>query len=289
MDLNLLELFVVVAEAASFSAAAKKLSVRRSSVSRGIAALERSLDVQLFSRTTRRVSLTTGGSALYVRVAPQLRGLHDSISSLPEREEQPSGVLRVSAAVDIGLTVLPGAIAAFTQRFPQVRVDLRLSNRMVDLVAEGFDAALRVSAARLQDSSLVARRLTTLEIQLFASPTYLARRGVPRSADDTADHDWIVVVPVPKPFPRPTPRVSCDDMLFAHRAAIAGLGLALLPAYLGQPDVTAGRLARVLPKVSIAGGVLHLVHPPAHHPPRKVSAFRDFLVEYLAAHPLMAA
>jgi DNA-binding transcriptional LysR family regulator len=292
MDLNLLSLFIVVAEASSFTAAATKLGLRRSSVSRGVASLERVLGVQLFSRTTRQVSLTTAGTTLYAKVAPQLASLKDALGTLPEREEQPSGELRVTAPSDFGAFILPGVIAGFTLRYPAVQVDVRLTNRRVDLVAEGFDVALRFAAGKLSDSSLVARRVGGPDLQLFAAPTYLARAGTPRTPADTADHQWIVFRsarnPPPLPEPRTRPAVLSDDILFIHGAAKAGLGLAILPAYLAREDVTAGRLVRVLPRMSIRSAALYFVHPPARHPPRKVTAFRDYLIEHLAVHPLFS-
>jgi DNA-binding transcriptional LysR family regulator len=293
MDLNLLSLFIVVAEAASFTAAATKLGLRRSSVSRGIASLERALGVQLFSRTTRQVSLTTAGTALYARVAPQLTSLKEALGTLPEREEQPSGELRLTAPSDLGAMFLPGIVAGFSLRYPAVQVDVRLTNRRVDLVAEGFDVALRFAGEKLSDSSLVARRLGGPELQVFASPTYLARAGTPRTPADTADHQWIQFraisgLPPPLPAPRTRPRVIGDDVLFIHGAVKAGLGLAILPAYLPREDVAAGRLVRVLPRMSIRAGALYFMHPPARHLPLKVTAFRDYLLEHLAVNPLFS-
>lgn len=293
VDLNLLPLFVAVAEAASFSAAAEKLGVRRSSVSRSVAALERALGVQLFSRTTRSVALTTAGTALYAKVAPQLGGLRESLSSLPEREEEPSGQLRISAPADFGAVVLAPMVAAFAARYPRVQVDVRLSNRVADLVAEGFDLALRLTGTgRLKDSSLVARRLSELELQLFASPAYLARTGAIRSLGELAEHDWVWHrdQPLPRPLPKPkrAPHVSCDDPNFAWKLARAGAGVTLLPPYLVREDVAAGALVRVLPRFSLRSGAVYLVHPPARHVPKKVSAFTAFLVEALARQPLVS-
>ncbi|HEX8699266.1 MAG TPA: LysR substrate-binding domain-containing protein [Myxococcaceae bacterium] len=293
MDLNLLSLFVTVAEAASFSAAATKLGLRRSSVSRGVASLERALRVQLFSRTTRHVALTTAGTALYAKVAPQLASLADALGTLPERKELPSGELRLTAPHDLGAVVLPAVISGFSMRYPAVQVDVRLTNQKVDLVAEGFDLALRFAGEKLSDSSLVARRLSGPELQVFAAPTYLARAGTPRTPADTADHQWIHFraiqgLPPPLPAPRTRPSVICDDVLFMHGAVKAGLGLSVLPAYLAREDVATGKLVRVLPRLSIRAGALYFVHPPSRHLPLKVTAFRDFLIEYLAANPLFS-
>ncbi len=293
MDLNLLSLFVTVAEASSFSTAAAKLGVRRSSVSRGVAALERALGVQLFSRTTRNVALTTAGTALHAKVAPHLASLKEAMGTLPEREKQPSGELRVTAPVDIGTILLPSIIAGFTRSYPAVTVDARLSNQRVDLVAEGLDAALRVSTARMSDSTLVARKLSAVELQIFAAPTYLARAGTPRAPEETKEHAWVMYRGMAHPRQLSgssvKARVIGDDILFVYRLAIAGVGLGLLPTFLTREDVEAGRLIRVLPRFSLRSGALYLVHPPAQHVPRKVTAFRDYLVAHFAAHPLVGS
>jgi DNA-binding transcriptional LysR family regulator len=288
MDLNLISVFRGVAEAASFSAAAKKLGVRRSSISRSVAGLEKELGVQLFNRTTRSVALTTAGTALLAKVRPQLVALEEALGSLPEREEEPSGELRLTAPGDIGVMVLPEIIAGFSLRFPAVQVDVRLTNRAVDLVSEGFDVALRAGTQKLADSSLVARRLSTIEMQVFASPIYLARAGTPRSLDDAAEHEWVTFrgFKLPAGLAKGHSRVMGDDMLFVHRAVRSGAGLGLMPTFLAQPDVATGSLVRVLPKIESAQGALHLLHPPAQHVPRKVTAFRDYVLQHLSQHPL---
>jgi DNA-binding transcriptional LysR family regulator len=289
MDLNLLDLFVTVARTASFSDAGRKLGLPRSSVSRNVGELESALGVQLFNRTTRKVALSTAGASLYERIAPQLLELHKSLDSLPEQDEQPSGELRLTAPTDLGVTVLPDILAGFSQRYPAISLDVRLAQRVVDLVGEGFDLALRITEGRLADSSLVARRLAHVEFELFASPTYLARRGPVRTLEDTATHDWVSFRgPPPAPFPRPAlrPRATSDDLLWVHQAVRAGLGVALLPTFLARADVAAGRLLRLLPRHAVRRGVLYFVHPAGAKVRRKVGAFRDYLVEYLSAHPL---
>lgn len=294
MDLNLLSTFVVVAEAASFSAAAKKLGVIRSSVSRSIATLERELGVQLFSRTTRQVALTSAGRALYGRVASQLMQLKDAVGALPERDELPSGALRVTAPLDIGALLLPGVLAPFSLRYPAVQLDMRLSNRNVDLVSEGFDAALRVMRPRRGDSPLVARKLTDIEMNVFANPTYLARTSTPRSVEDAVDHAWVSFTErrfagALARLAKAKPRWVGDDVAFVANAVVAGVGLGLLPTFLVRDQVAAGTVVRVLPRVSVSAGALYFVYPPTRHVPRKVSALRDFLVEHFAAHPLATA
>jgi DNA-binding transcriptional LysR family regulator len=291
MDLNLIALFVTVAKASSFSKAATQLEVPRSTVSRGIAQLERELGVQLLSRTTRHVALTTAGTALYSRVAPQIASLAAAIGELPEQEEQPSGTLRLTAPNDLGAIVMPSIFAGFALRHPTVTLDVRLTNRVVDLVAEGFDAAIRVTTGRLSDSSLVAKKLATSQMQVFASPEYLARAGSPKTCEDAAEHAWVVVpavrMPAPLSKPKQVPRLAADDVRFVHEMVRAGVGLGLLPPALAHPDVVDGRLVRVLPKVATPSGAIYLVHPPSKHVPRKVIALREYLLEQLAKHPLL--
>jgi DNA-binding transcriptional LysR family regulator len=291
IDLNLLRVFTLLGEIGSFSDAARKLGLPRSSVSRQIAALEEQVGTSLFNRTTRRVALSTAGAAFYSRLVPQLAALESSLGSLPERDESPSGDLRLSAPPDLGAVVLPEILAGFCARFPGIHLEVSLSPRMVDLVADQFDAAIRVSRGRLADSSLVARKLGTLELDLFASPLYLARAKSPiRTPRDTALHDWVLCdnQPLRAPFPKPErrPRVVSDDMLFVAEALIAGLGIGLLPVLLAREAVAAGRLVRLLPREWISSGAIYFVYPKAQQTPRKVTALRDYLLGHIAAHPL---
>ena len=292
IDLERVALFLAVAEQASFSAAARSLDLPKSSVSRQVAALEAALGTQLLHRTTRRVSLSTAGEALYERAAPLVAALRSALGSLPEQEEQPSGELRITAPNDVGATLLGDIVPRFSARFPAVRVDLRLTNRTVDLVAEGFDLALRAAARPLRDSSLLMRKVGALEIQIFAAPAYLARRGTPRTLEDVAKHAFVLFHGFRT---RPSlaaaaaaARIVGDDFSFVREALKAGGGLGLLPSFLAQPELASGQLVRVLPRFAESGGDLVLLHPRAKHVPRKVTAFRDFLLEYLVARPLPA-
>jgi DNA-binding transcriptional LysR family regulator len=285
-DLPLLSIFVAVAETASFSEAARKLGVSKSSVSRGVARLEAAVGAELVHRTTHDVALSTAGAALYERTAPLLVSLGQAVGSLPEREEQPSGDLRITAPNDFGALILADVLTRFSARYPSVRVDVHLTIRLVDLIGEGFDIAIR-AAQKLKDSSLALRRLSPVEIGVFASPGYLARRGAPRTLGD-AEHDWVLHRGVTRLSGLTTvkPRILCDDFFFAREAARAGAGIALLPRFIGEPFVETGDLARVLPGHRLRLGEFVLLYPAARKPPRKVAAFRDFLLESLKAHPI---
>jgi DNA-binding transcriptional LysR family regulator len=292
MSLDLLAVFEAVARTASFTAAARELRAPKSSVSRAVARLEDDLGVQLFFRTTRKVSPTAAGAALHERVAPLLRQLSAAVGTLPEREEEPSGELRVTAPVDLGVLFLADVVTRFTARYPSVSVSLHLTGRVVDLVGEGFDVALRV-AERLADSTLVVRRVAPVVVQLFASPLYLARRGTPRSDADLAEHDWVVFRSGPQRLRiappseavgvEPRGRIVADDLLFVRDALRAGAGIGLLPSFVAEPDVLSGALVRVLPRRERTSGHLHFVTPAARQVPRKVTAFRELVVELLRA------
>jgi DNA-binding transcriptional LysR family regulator len=173
-------------------------------------------------------------------------------------------------------------VPRFVRRYPRVRVDVRLTNRRVDLVAEGFDLALRAFPARSPDSSLVMRRLSPVEIQLYAAPTYLARRGTPRTPEETAPHDWVLFGnswPAAAFRLKNAARVVADDFLFVRNALRSGAGIGPLPSFLAQRDLARGELVRVLPRQAAPAGRIALVYPQAQHLPRKLTAFRDFLIE----------
>jgi DNA-binding transcriptional LysR family regulator len=288
-DWNLLPFFVAVAESGSISAAARKLDAPKSSVSRSVAALEQALGVQLFHRTTREVQLTTAGAAFYEQARPVLAAYRQLTGSLPEQEAEPSGTLRITAPMDMTLTLLLGVFVQFLVRYPSVNLDIRPSNRVTDLAGEGFDAALRI-APKLKDSTLVARRLGVVDLGIFGAPNYLARFGAPRSLSECVKHRWVASSALSR-LPSElraasSPRVSTDDLLVAQGMIRMAVGLGVLPGHLAHEDVLAGRLVRVLPSWKQTVGPLFFVYPPAHHLPRKVTALRDYLVDVIALRPL---
>ena len=290
-DIALLPVFEAVAAAGSFSVAARQLGLPKSSVSRKVARLEAELGVRLLQRTTRRVGLSTAGLALRERLVPALAALRQVLGDMPERDDEPSGELRFAAPLDFGSTCLAALVAEFTRRHPAVRIDLRLSSRQVDLVAESVDLALRVSTTPQRDSSLVIRKVGLLSVGLFASSAYLAARGTPRRPADLEQHDWLAFSGMPATLRftrrgRVTPvrlqgRIACDDLFFLREVAREGAGIAALPGHLSAPDVRSGRLVPVLPGFTLPGGRLLLVLPARRLLPPKVAVFRDFLVDAL--------
>jgi DNA-binding transcriptional LysR family regulator len=295
--LDRLRLFAVVAERGGFTAAAAQLGLPKSSLSRAVTSLEDDLGVRLLHRTTRRVELSTAGAALHERIRTQLAALEKATDELPERDDEPSGLLRVTTIADLGVTVLAEVVTKFVRTYPRVHVDLVFTTRVVDLVAERFDAALRVSLRPLRDSSLSARRIGRLRMHLYAAPSYLARRGSPKRAGDLASHDWVTLVGVQSvrlEGPRasvPLPvegHIRCTEAEAVRVAIREGGGLGVLPSFLAEPDVERGALVHVMPKWLLRTGDLWFVCPSGRQIPRKVVAFRTFVVAELAKRPALS-
>jgi len=289
VDLNDLSMFVAVVETASFTAAAGRLGLPKSSVSRAIARLEDAMGVRVLHRTTRKVAPSTAGKALYEKVRAEIAALRRSVRELPELEEEPSGRVRVTASLNFE-TFLAEVVARFVSRYRAVEVDLRITNDQVDLVAAGIDLALRFSTKRLKDSSLNARKLGPAGVQLFASPSYLARCGTPRTPRELDRHEWVVFRPATElrlegDGPAATivtrGRIVCDDMAFVRAALVNGCGIGYLDAPFAESDVAAGKLVRILPRWSSPISNLWAVWPGARQLPRKVAAFLDLVVETL--------
>lgn len=277
-------MFVVVAETLSFSESARRLGTATATVSRGISALEEAVGTELIHRTTRDVSLSTAGATLYERVAPHVRGLQAAVRGLPERQEDPAGSLRISAPYAFGATLLGPIVARFMALYPDVQVEADFTNRNVDIVAGGFDLAIRADVGAQRDSSLTVRRVVQHGwLHYYASPSYVTRRGSPRALG-AAGHDWLVsnfalqrrLPDLPKSF---KPRIVANDFLFLCNAARAHAGIAMLPAFIAGPHISTGELVRVLGTARLRAGGLVLLYPSSGQLARKVVAFRDLLVK----------
>jgi len=282
LDVSLIAAFVEVADATSFSGAARILQTTTATVSRDVAKLEEAVGSRLFHRTTRRVSLTTAGTTLYERTAEHMRALTRATRELPERQAEAAGTLKLTAPYDLGATFLADVIARFIAVYPKVQVQAEFGSRAVDLAAEGFDIAIRSDRAKHKDLSLSARRLVPQgELSLYAAPSYLAKRGSPRRLA-SPDHDWLVAGPLLRmlDFPKEVkPRILANDFLFLRAVAASGSGIATLPSFMAQPLVATGELVRVLPAVRVNVGGLIMLYSSTRPLARKVAAFRDFIVE----------
>lgn len=298
MELDEVAAFVRVVQAGSMSKAADELGAPRSTVSRQIARLEARLGVRLIERTTRKMALTEEGAAYFDQVSPAVAAIQEADRSVVEHGARPRGTLRVSAPVDLGYSLLPALVVRFLERYPEVVVDLELSNRFVDLVAEGVDVALR--AGQLADSTLVARRIGASDFFLFASPSHLARRGPPATPEALSERAcvtrrgpgaraWKLTHPDGRTVEVPVAAVArADDFGFLLRAAVAGAGIALLPWIAARAEVEAGRLVRILEPWMVHGAPLHAVSTPGRNRSPKVRAFIDFITRALSREPDLA-
>ena len=282
--------FAKVVETGSFAGAAARLHVSAGTVSEHVKALEERLGTRLLNRTTRKLSLTETGRAFYERSTRILADLEEAEQAASDLQAAPRGELRVNATPSFGMFELAPAIADFTARFPEVSVELMLSDRMVDLIDEGFDLAVRVEP--IPDSSLIARQLGPIRVVICAAPEYLARHGTPRTPEDLADHNcltvtgpselrnWHLVGADGKPFEvTPTGSLSSNSAGALTCAAHAGQGLVCLPTYIVSEALRTGRLVTVLDDYLAQPFTLRALYPPNRHLSVKVRGFVDFLAE----------
>jgi DNA-binding transcriptional LysR family regulator len=283
--------FVKVVELGSFAAAADRLELSRSSLTKLIAYLERKYDARLLNRTTRKLSLTDAGRALYERVIPLLQEFDDLENALQSDVQHAQGRLRLSAPFTFGILHLGPVIAHYMEKYPKVYVDLELNDRVVDLVEDGFDLAVRIG--QLDDSSLIARQLAVLDVVLCASPAYIQKHGVPEHPSELASHhclnytyarrgnEWAfqrgdeqVQIKVSGLF-----RANNGDVLRA--AALAGHGIIQQPSFIVGEDIRAGRLVPLLNEWKTYTPVLYAVYPHRRFLSAKVRTFVEHLQESL--------
>lgn len=284
-------LFVDIAEAGSMTAAARRLGLPKSTVSRALGRLEKQLGVALVRRTNRGHVLTEQGADLARIVSAHVAGIRDATYAMERARDEPYGTLRVTAPIDLGEQILGPLLPKFLARYPRLRVDVEISQRFVDVIGEGVDLALRVSGKPLTSSSLRGRKVATLALGLYASPEYLA--GIPRIrrvADLSrcehvlfrATHGSAVLAFRGSEGVTELNvggRLNGDDFYFVRAALLAGGGIGTLPAFLAKAEVATKRLVRVLPRHALMGASVYLLHAPTQPTPRKVEVLRDFLIE----------
>lgn len=286
-DLETLETFVAVAKSGGISPAARRLGLDKSIVSRRLIRLEETLGVQLLARTTRGASLTEAGLTFCEhagRAVLELEAARDAISPGGELR----GVLRIAAPLSFGPTHLAPIFAELARRHPRLEMHVSFSDAIVDIVSEGYDAAVRIG--HLTDSTLVARRITSFRAHLVASPEYIAARGAPSSLDEIVDHEALVLRPVwpmtdrgQTVFVRPQGRFRADNGMAITAATLHGLGIALLPDFLVSELISSGALVVLLPEHAPAPVPIHLVRPPGANVPRKMSSLIDILLERIGS------
>lgn len=270
-----IEEFVAVASAGSFAGGAQALGVSTSHVSRAIARLEDRIQAQVFFRTTRKVTLTDTGRVLVEQCRRIIRE-RDEVLAMASRGEEPQGELRLTCSTALGERFVAPILRRFAQENPRLSVTIDLTNRLVDLVAEGYDLAIRTG--HLADSGLVGTRIASRRFRLCASPAYLDRMGRPRGIEDLPRHDCLVGTSATWHFQvdgeehafRPKGRWRCNSGEAVVDAALAGMGLCQLPEFYVRPHIAAGRLEAVLDDVRAGGEPIWAVYPQQRHVPPKI-------------------
>lgn len=286
--------FAAVADARSFTQAARRLAVSGAQVSKLVARLEDRLGARLLNRTTRDVSLTDTGRA-YLERARDLLAEFDALESSVREQDGPRGLLRISAPVVFGAKELDPALLDFAQAYPEVALEVAYSDRFVNLVDEGFDVGVRIG--RLTDSSLIARKLSPVSLVACASPAYLQQHGTPQSPADLAEHEAIIDLNAQDPFVWTFgDGAECREVRVHGRLRFTGgeaclaaaerdLGVARTPDFIAADRLRSGKVVPLLCGYEPEVSNVHAVYPAGKHLAPKVRAFVDFLVERFSGEP----
>ncbi|MFC4276097.1 LysR family transcriptional regulator [Achromobacter aloeverae] len=290
-NLNGIVAFVRVAETLSFVAAGEQLGISASAVGKAIAKLEQGLDVRLFHRSTRKITLTDEGRRYYASCRRALEDLREARAVLSEAASMPRGRLRISLPA-IGYRFLLPVLPDFRRQYPDIELDLDFNDRLVDVVEGGFDAVIR--SGPLVDSRLAARRLGPFRLVLCAAPAYLAQAGAPAHLDELATHacvryrfpttgklqPWDLACDDMAP-PNPAPAIVCNNMEALYQAVAAGLGIGYMPDFLVCDALAAGTLQTVLDDCAGAQGQFSILWPSSRHVSPKLRVFVDFAARRL--------
>jgi DNA-binding transcriptional LysR family regulator len=299
-DLNDLYLFAAVVEHGGFSAAGRALNMPKSRLSKRVSQLEERLGVRLLQRTSRRFAVTEAGERFYRHVESMVGEARAAFEDLESMRGEPCGVVRMSCPISLAQSLLAPLLPKFLERHPRVRLNLLASNRRVDVIAEGFDVAVRVRDKLDTDAQLVARSFGANRVVLVASPQFLVEHGEPKTPEDLA------ALPVLSMFEQEgdqawelfdsncaaqrvqvKPRLVCGEFRVLIEAALAGSGIAWLPESACVEELRSGRLRQVLPEWGLPQGILHIVYPSRRGMLPAVRALVDFLVEVFE-HPSVA-
>jgi LysR family transcriptional regulator AphB len=291
-DLNDLVIFAKVVQTGSLTAAAEALGIPKSNVSRRLSRLEGEMGVRLLERTTRKLHLTEVGGLYYEHCRRILEEVEHAELSVQLRLEAPRGLLRISASYSTGQALLSPLLGEFLARYPEVSLQLVLTNRRVDLIEEGFDLVLRLG--QLEESALVARYLGSIRGDCVASPTYIKRMGMPAAPEDLVGHQCLTMTDVPQHerwvFTGPDgaahtvhlkPQATVNDFVTLRGMLISGAGIGVLPNYFCAEGVASGQLVPVLRDWTLPVSALHAVYPSHRGATPKLRALIDFLVSKL--------
>lgn len=296
MDLfQAMNVFVKVAESGSLSGAARALDMSNPSVTRHVADLETYLQARLFNRSTRRLSLTETGVAYLERCRQLLADLEDASQAARMSAAHPTGRLRVNAPVSFAVNHLGRVLPGYAQRYPEVKLDVTLSDRVVDLVDEGYDVAIRIT--RIQDSSLVARKIAATRRIACAAPSYLKKHGKPREPKDLADHvclsytylatrdEWHFERNGKRHAVRVKGLLEANNGDLLREAAIGGMGIVVQPSFIVGDAIRAKKLVPLLTEYEASELPIYAVYPSRQHLSAKVRTFVDYLAEQFGEDP----
>ncbi|MFY7760425.1 LysR family transcriptional regulator [Aquidulcibacter sp.] len=291
IELSELQVLVKVVQTGSFTRAAEQMGAQKAHLSRVMSKLERKLNARLLERSTRALTLTEVGRDIYHRAIGVLDAVEDTERAAQRFLGEPRGVLRLSCGVEFGMLAVSQWIGAYLAKYPEMRVDADYSARLVDIIHEGFDLAIRIG--QLQDSQFVARKLGEVHYGLFASPSYLERHPRPEEPKALTDHDLLVFTTSGQnrewQLKRSkgevrrialSPRMSLNNSFAIRDGALAGLGIAQLPWILAKDQVDAGTLVQVLPDWQREPEPVHAIFPSSSYLTPKVRAFIDLAVAH---------
>jgi DNA-binding transcriptional LysR family regulator len=285
-----LKTIVAVVETGSFTAASERLGMSKALASKYVGEVEDKLGVRLFNRSTRRLALTEAGRSYYERALPLLEEFAELVDNVTGEQSNPQGLLRVSVPVTFGEMKLSPLIPKFLARYPDMRVELQLLDRMIDMLEEGIDVVIRIGG--VDDSNLIARHIKSLPLILCASPQYIQEHGQPRCAQDISEHNCIIDsnFRIGKQWPIISPdgvtdsiavtsKVAANSPRAVKEIAIAGGGIGMIPRFIVEDAFAEGSLVEILPGYSTLEFGLFAIYPHRRYLPKKVRCFIDFMIE----------
>jgi DNA-binding transcriptional LysR family regulator len=290
MNLDAIAIFTKVVQCGSFTQAAKLLKMPISTVSAKVSSLERSLGVTLLQRTTRKLQVTEAGETYFKGCIHALEEIQTAEAQITRKQKEPQGILKITSSVDVGNNVLPDIVARFLEKYQHMEVELLITNRVIDLVGEGVDLAIR--AGELKDSTLIAKKFMTEQLSLWASPLYLKNMGTPSHPRELNQHEFIrytfekdkmlklsngeetLSIAVPS-------RVVLDSTEAAKRLTLLGQGIGLLHDFLNKDDAKDGKIIKILPQWHWHNLPYYFVFPPQRFISSKIRTFITVSEEYM--------
>jgi len=281
LDYNDMAVYAEVVKEGSFTAAAKKLGIPKSNVSRRISRLEKNLGTRLLVRTTRKIHTTEIGKTYFQYCERMLEEAQNANLAASRLQEIPRGKLRISVSVTVGQALLSNIIAEYMEEFPEVNVELILTNRRVDIIEEGFDLLIRVG--QLEDSTLIVKRVGTAKLFAYASPKYIKKKGITSDVENLLEYDLLIMsdsdlskILNTKKY---SSRMVVNDFYTLRRVTLDGIGISILPSYMCAEDVKQGNLVRIRTESTPLNINFYALYPSYRGITPKLSSFLDFLVK----------